>query len=164
MIKRRRKLIEPRLQLRFSLAFLSSALVLVLVQAIVVQFVMQRIAARLPHDGQLLQAEIPGALLISFSVALLLLCPLSLAIGVLSTFRVLGPIYRFRVFLRKVADGTHPDPCRIRKSDELHDFCELLNEVTEPLRDTTGRGAAPAGGPELPKAQPGRPELVQKSG
>jgi hypothetical protein len=144
MIKRKKKLIEPRLQLRFSLAFLSCALILVLVQAIVIQFVMQRIAARLPHDGQLLQAEIPGALLISFVVAFLLLCPLSLGIGVLSTFRVLGPLYRFRVFLRQVADGTHPAPCKIRAEDELHDFCDLLNEVTAPLRDGSATADASA--------------------
>ena len=153
MIKRKKKLIEPRLQLRFSLAFLSSALMLVLVQAIVIQFVLQRIAARLPHDGQLLQAEIPGALLISFAVAFLLLAPLSLAIGVRTTFPVLGPLYRFRIFLRQVADGTHPGPCRIRKTDELHDFCELLNEVTAPLRASSAQDAPLEREPELPVAK-----------
>jgi hypothetical protein len=132
--KRKKKLIEPRLQLRFSLAFLSTALVLVMVQAIVIQFVLQRVAARLPHDGNLLQAEIPTVLMISFAVTLLLLAPLSLGIGVMTTFRVVGPLYRFRVFLRQIADGERPGDCRIRKSDELQDFCELLNEATAPLR------------------------------
>jgi len=86
--KRKKKLIEPRLQLRFSLAFLSTALLLVLVQAIVIHFVLQRIAARLPHDSEILRAEIPGALLISFACTFLLLAPLSLAIGVNTTMLV----------------------------------------------------------------------------
>ena len=132
--KRKKKLIEPRLQLKFSLAFLSTALVLVLLQAIVIQFVLQRVASRLPHDGALLQSEVPGVLLTSFLITLLLLGPLSLGIGVLTTFRVLGPIYRFRVFLRQVANGERPADCRIRKTDELHDFCDLLNEATASLR------------------------------
>ena len=97
--------------------------------------------------------EIPGALLISFAVAFLLLAPLSLAIGVLTTFRVLGPLYRFRMFLRQVADGTPPGPCKIRKTDELHDFCDLLNEVTEPLRRGQS-GADVADEPQSEAAQP----------
>lgn len=148
--KRRKKLIEPRLQLRFSLAFLSTALVLVMVQAIVIQFVLQRVAARLPHDGNLLQAEIPTVLLISFAVTLLLLAPLSLGIGVMTTFRVVGPLYRFRVFLRQIADGERPGDCRIRQSDELQDFCELLNEATAPLR---AAGSA-SEGPRAPAPEP----------
>jgi hypothetical protein len=142
--KRKKKLIEPRLQLRFSLAFLSTALVLVMVQAIVIQFVLQRVAARLPHDGNLLQAEIPTVLLISFAVTLLLLAPLSLGIGVMTTFRVVGPLYRFRMFLRQIADGERPGDCRIRQSDELQDFCELLNEATAPLRAAGAASEEPA--------------------
>jgi hypothetical protein len=142
--KRKKKLIEPRLQLRFSLAFLSTALVLVMVQAIVIQFVLQRVAARLPHDGNLLQAEIPTVLLISFAVTLLLLAPLSLGIGVMTTFRVVGPLYRFRMFLRQIADGERPGDCRIRQSDELQDFCELLNEATAPLRAAGSASEEPA--------------------
>jgi hypothetical protein len=153
MQQRKKKLIEPRLQLRFSLAFLSTALLLVLVQAIVIHFVLQRLAARLPHDSELLRAEIPGTLLISFAFTFLFLAPLSLAIGVNATFRVLGPLYRFRVFLRQLADGEHPAPCRIRERDELQDFCDLLNEVTEPLRRSSPEVEVvdgPEQDPELP--------------
>ena len=139
MDKRKKKLIEPRLQLKFSLAFLSTALVLVLVQAIVVQFALQRVAARMPHDSELLQAAVPDVMMLCFTVALVVLAPLSLGIGVLATFPVLGPLHRFRSFLRQVADGSHPEPCRIRQGDELHDLCALLNEVTAPLRETQHR-------------------------
>jgi len=143
--RRRKKLIEPRLQLRFSLAFLSTALVLVMVQAITISFLLQRIADGLPNDGMLLQSKLPGILLASFVVTLVLLAPLSLAIGVRMTFPIVGPMYRFRVFLRQIVNGENPGPCRIREGDELQDFCALLNEATAPLRE-------PAEGPTSPQA------------
>ena len=55
--------------------------------------------------------------------------------GILLTHRIAGPIYRFTSFLKGVNRGQHPDICRIRPNDELHDFCALLNETTAPLRD-----------------------------
>ena len=39
------------------------------------------------------------------------------------------------MFLNQVIRGEKPEPCRIRKRDELQDFCKLLNEVTAPLRE-----------------------------
>lgn len=141
--RRRKKLIEPRLQLRFGLAFLSTALVLVMVQAITISFLLQRIADGLPNDGMLLQSKLPGILLASFAVTLLLLAPLSLAIGVRMTFPIVGPLYRFRVFLRQVVNGEKPGPCKIRDGDELQDFCALLNEATAPLREPVDGSTPP---------------------
>lgn len=54
--------------------------------------------------------------------------------GVASTHKIVGPLYRFRVYLTALARGESPEPCRIRKDDELQDLCELLNRATEPLR------------------------------
>jgi hypothetical protein len=135
--RRRKKLIEPRLQLRFSLAFLATSFALVLVQAIVLTFLLQRVADQMPNDGMLLRAGLARILLASFAVTFLLLAPLSLAVGIRTTFPVVGPIYRFRVYLRELIDDKRPGPCRIRKGDELQDLCELLNEATAPLREAT---------------------------
>jgi hypothetical protein len=135
--RRRKKLIEPRLQLKFSLAFLATAFLLVMVQAIVLAFLLQRVADRLPNDGLALQAEAPRVLLYSFLATFALLAPLSLAVGVRTTHPVVGPIYRFRVYLGQLARGERPGPCRIREDDELQDLCALLNEATAPLRQTS---------------------------
>jgi hypothetical protein len=65
-------------------------------------------------------------LLISLGVLL----PLSFFVGVLVTFRVAGPLYRFERHLETIAAGQDPGVCRIRKGDELHDFCTTFNAAS----------------------------------
>jgi hypothetical protein len=65
-----------------------------------------------------------------------MLVPLTLLVGITSTHKVVGPLYRFRVYLTQLAAGERPAPCRIRQNDELQDLCELLNRATQPLRET----------------------------
>lgn len=132
--KRRKKLIEPRLQMRFSLIFLTSAALAALVQSIVFSYLLMRIADRLPNDGLALKSSLLEVLGASFLVTLSILVPLTLAVGIASTHRIVGPLCRFRVFLTALAKGERPPACRIRKGDELQDLCELLNLATEPLR------------------------------
>jgi hypothetical protein len=71
-------------------------------------------------------------LLFSFAVLL----PSVLAIGVLLTFRVAGPIYRFERYLEDVAAGRDTGPCRIREGDQLQELCDRINAALEarPLR------------------------------
>ena len=56
--RRRKKLIEPRLQLRFSLIFLTSAALAALVQSITFSFLLMKIADRLPNDGLELKSRL----------------------------------------------------------------------------------------------------------
>jgi len=138
--RRKKKLIEPRIQKRFVLIFLSATALAILVQAMVVSHLLLRVADRLPNDGVELKAELLGTLASALTFTLLLLTPLTLIVGIASTHKVVGPLYRFRVYLTQLAAGERPQPCRIREDDELQDFCELLNRATEPLR----RSDAPA--------------------
>jgi len=57
-----------------------------------------------------------------------------LVFGILLTFRLAGPIYRFEQYLRSVARGEQIGPCKIRKGDELQFLCDAINDATEPLR------------------------------
>jgi len=132
--RRKKKLIEPRIQQRFVLIFLSSTALAVLVQALVVSHLLLGVADRLPNDGLELKAELLGILTSGLTSTLLLLTPLTLVVGIAATHKIVGPLYRFRVYLTELAAGTQPEPCRIRKDDELQDFCALLNLATEPLR------------------------------
>lgn len=132
--RRRKKLIEPRLQLRFSLIFLTSAALAALVQSITFSFLLMKIADRLPNDGLELKSRLTDVLGASFLVTLAILVPLTMAVGIAATHRVVGPLYRFRVYLTELAGGERPGPCRIREKDELQDLCALLNRATEPLR------------------------------
>jgi len=138
--RRTKRLIEPRIQKRFVLIFLSTASLAALVQALVVSFLLLRAADRLPNDGWELKTEIGGILVSSLVFTVTFLVPLTLAVGVVSTHKIVGPLYRFRVYLTQLAGGERPAPCRIRQDDELQDLCELLNRATAPLREA---GPAP---------------------
>lgn len=132
--RRRKKLIEPRIQLRFVAAFACTAGLAVICQALVLSYLLISLASRAPNDQAFLLESIPRALGLGVLITGGLLLPLSIAVGVLTTFPVVGPLYRFRVFMNAVLAGEHPEPCRIRERDEMHEFCELLNEVTETVR------------------------------
>lgn len=144
---RRRKLIEPRIQVRFFLFFLTISGLAVLVQTIVLNFLLQRLARQLPGDSELLLAHIPGSLGIAMLVTFALLAPLTFVLGVQTTFPIVGPLYRFRVYLTQIAAGERPGPCHIRKGDELQDLCQLINRAVAPLQDGAGgeRTATEAG-------------------
>lgn len=140
--RRSKKLIEPRTQLRFVRLFITTSAFAVLVQALVMSYLMMTIADRMPNDGVQLKSQMLNLLATGLGITLVLLVPLTLVVGIASTHKVVGPLYRFRVYLTQLAAGENPPPCRIRRDDELQDLCELLNRATEPLR-TAPTAAAP---------------------
>lgn len=143
--RRRKKLIEPRLQLKFALVFFATASIAVLVQAAMLVKTLVEMAAKMPNDGSRVMADLPMLLTFNLLVTFAILIPLALGIGVLGMFRIAGPIYRFRKFLNDVIAGEKPADIRLRKGDELLELCALLNEATAPLRVRVSL----AGGEEL---------------
>jgi hypothetical protein len=131
--KRRRVLIQPRLQLRIVLAFLSAACISTLVQVLLLSHSLSSLAESLPTEGNVVLEELPGILRSQVLLSFLLMAPLMLAVGVLETFRVVGPLYRIERYLRDVAAGTKPPPCKIRKGDELQELCNVVNQATQPF-------------------------------
>ena len=71
----------------------------------------------------------------NYFIATVLTLILSAAAGVYFSFRFCGPIYRFELHLRELCDGRWDKPCRIRKDDNLQDFCKVLNEATAKFVD-----------------------------
>jgi hypothetical protein len=158
--KRRRVLIQPRLQLRIVLAFLAAACISTLVQVLLLSHGLSSLAETLPTEGNVVLEEMPRILRNQVLLTFLLMAPLMLAVGTLETFRIVGPLYRIEQYLRDLAAGRRPGPCRIRKNDALHDLCDVLNEATQPLVHRTGtetEGQTPQGhGVEQP------PSLVER--
>lgn len=66
----------------------------------------------------------------NYFIATVLTLILSAAAGVYFSFRFCGPIYRFELHLRDLCNGRWDKPCRIRKDDNLQDFCQVLNDTT----------------------------------
>ena len=133
--KRRKKLIRPRLQLKLTAISTFVALTALMLQFLLFSRTLAGLASELPNDSFVLLSIGRGELLLALGMSVLVLLPISLAAGVLSTFRVAGPVYRLETYLKQVIDGERPADCRLRKGDELKELCALVNEATRPLRE-----------------------------
>lgn len=145
--QRRDRLVRPRLQLRLILAFLAVATTALLLQFALFASVLSGAAAELPQDGTILLERTTGLSVTILLVSLGVLLPLCFFVGVLVTFRVAGPLYRFEKHLDAIAHGIDPGPCRIRSGDELQDFCATFNRALDRMRTRGAFGEArePAG-------------------
>ena len=132
--KRINKLVDKPFQLKLASYFVGIVLVALLFQFVLFASSVAGTAAAFSEVSDGLYAEFRDDLVRSLFFSMVLVLPLTLGVGILVTFRVAGPIYRFGVFLREVADGAAPGDCKLREGDELQEFCTLLNEATAPLR------------------------------
>lgn len=133
--KRRRKLIQPGLQMRLTLAFLTTSLACLCVQGFYLLQSITRHATNLPADRPDRVAEILAEeIWVGVGVSLAILVPLTIGVGILVTFRVAGPAYRFEQYLKAIARGEDPGPCRLRHRDELQPVCDAINAAVARLR------------------------------
>jgi hypothetical protein len=132
--RRTRNLIDYRLQLRITLWFMAVALLTMLFQYAILAATVSNLAAALPNDANTFLTEMSGPLLRTFASSLAIALVLTFAVGVLMTHKIAGPLYRLSRFLESTERGDCPDDVRLRRDDELHDFCALLNRTTAPLR------------------------------
>lgn len=133
--KRKKKLIQPKFQLKIAFACLGIAVIAALVLTIVINQMVLDFSNKGWIDSAKVSSEWRGVVMTKLLIALAILTPMTLALGVILMHRVAGPLYRFRQFISAVGRGEHPQECRLRKSDELADLCDLLNKFTAPIRD-----------------------------
>jgi len=128
--QRKKNLILPGLQLKITLVFLTMSMAM----AVLMGYLMVvTVGDQTAGEFEILPVILPS-ILKSFVITLVVMIPTTIAVGVLSTFMVAGPLYRFEMFLNSVIKGENPPDCRLREGDELKDFCKLLNRATAPLR------------------------------
>jgi hypothetical protein len=143
--RRRKKLIQPRLQIRLVASFLAMSALSLLLQYIVFVSSLAELASDLPQDGFVVLERIPHYVLRTALVSVGIALPISFMVGVLITFRVAGPVYRLERFLSEIIRGEKPVDCRLRKGDELQELCALVNSATASLRASSSIApAAPA--------------------
>ena len=132
--RRRQKLIKPGIQLRLSGIFAGVLMMCLLLQWLLFSAMLSNAAQEMPVGGEYLVDLMPSLLLRSVLFSFLVALPLTMAIGVLATFRITGPIHRFEMYLREVIRGKQLGPCKIREGDALGELCDLINKATEPVR------------------------------
>jgi hypothetical protein len=149
---RRIKLIKPRLQFKLIGSFVGLMALALALQFLVLSARLSEAAAGMPTGGADLTRELPyllgGVLVFSFCVLL----PAGALIGILITFRIAGPAWRFERHLGAVARGEDPGPCRIRKGDEFQELCGLINAALE----ARGSAASVERGPDEAQRKPAR--------
>lgn len=138
---RRRKLIKPRLQLKLTGLFVGLVALSLLLQYILFSNRLTHLALQLPNDGDVLLGSTNRMLAQVLSLSFLMFLPLTLLVGIMATFRIAGPVYRFETFLRAVEDGERPPDFRLRKGDELQELADVIISSTRPLRNAEGADA-----------------------
>lgn len=133
--QRRRKLIKPGLQLRLTLLFTGLSALSLALQFVLFQAQLADAALELPSDGERMLALSQGIVLRSLGWSLLACLPLTFLVGILSTFRFAGPVWRFETFLRAVRRGERPKDFKLRKGDQLVELGDLILDATRPLRE-----------------------------
>ena len=126
---RKQRLIKPGLQLRFGFIFLATSVGAVLIHAFLLNWTLTQVSHKLPNDESILLAQWPGVFSKDIIFAIGLMLPMTLVIGVLSTFPIAGAIYRIESHLRDVIRGTNVGPCKLRKGDQLQELCGLMNQA-----------------------------------
>ena len=132
ILQRKRVLIQPRIQLRLVGSFLAAACISTIIQILLLNLALGRVAAEVPAAGATVLESTPAIIRTQVLLTFGLMAPLVVAVGILETFRIVGPLHRFERYLRDIAEGRRPEPCKIRKDDELQEFCTLLNQATQP--------------------------------
>ncbi len=128
------RILFPRLQSRLFTLVLAMIGTSLLIHALVSVMSLTRAAQSLPSDGKALHSMIVGMLTRDFLLAFVISVPAFGVLALAAFMRVIGPLYRMRTFLQAVVDGRETQPCRLRRTDEFQDICELVNKVTEPMR------------------------------
>ncbi len=145
--RRRIKLIKPRFQLRLIGVFVGLSALGFMLQALHVGLRLSELSVSLPEGGTHLMAVMPELPLEILMVSFGMLLPFTIAIGILVTFRIAGPVYRFEKYLRSVIAGEELGPCHIRNGDEFTELCELINEATASIRQRHVRKVEPSTDP-----------------
>ena len=140
---RRKKLVQPGLQLKVSAWTLCLITATLVIQFLFTLRLFAKIALDLPGNPETHFDEFSRQALHLLAISLGVVLPLTTFVGVLATFRLVGPLKRMQSFLAAMHRGERPADFQLRKGDHLQDLCALLNEVTRPLRT-----AVPARDPE----------------
>jgi hypothetical protein len=131
---RRIKLINVPLQMKLTFIFVGMAAVSLLLQVLLFTKCLGDVAAMLPHDGAIFWAQMRSVFLGVFLTSTLAFLPLIFLIGVLTTFRIAGPLYRLETYLSSIVRGEEPSGLKLRQGDELQKLAELLNQALEVTR------------------------------
>lgn len=132
--RRKNRLPQPRFQLRLVGVFAGLCVLALLSQTLVIGWQLTEHAQSMSAGGAQLAAAVPWIMVRSVLISAALTLPALMLIGVRITFRFAGPLYRIERHLESVARGESPGPCRIRKTDDMQQLCQMVNAALDSAR------------------------------
>ncbi|MFN0059630.1 MAG: hypothetical protein ACKVX7_14330 [Planctomycetota bacterium] len=141
MGQRRSKMPKLGIQLKLGMIMLMCAVACTTVQFLFFLRSASDVAAAIPAARELLLGQLSALILKQYLTTLLLLVPLMVSVGILISFPIAGPIYRFEKYFREIAQGAEVQACTIRRGDNLQELCELINQAMARIQadNATGR-------------------------
>lgn len=133
--RRKKYLINSRVQILAALVSCATTCVGLMLFAVLANGLLTQVSADYPGLNERAMADIQSGLQTNLMIVFLAVIPLSSAVAILFTFRIVGPLYRMTQHLTGIANGEAMGTCRIRKNDELQEFCDLLNRAVEKLQE-----------------------------
>jgi hypothetical protein len=137
--RRRRKLPKRRLQLKLTFIFAGLVVLGLTMQHLLFVKEMTMLAEELPNDGAHVVESVNQLTLTALLATVACIVPITLVVGVLTTFRIAGPIFRLERHLGAIARGEDPGACRLRKGDELKELCGAVNPAVRLGRSDRAR-------------------------
>ena len=138
MKSRTKKLVRADVQVGLIASHLALTLFALVLQGLVFLNAMTgRMTGSGDGDVESANADVLDGLTQAFLTTVVVVVPLTLIAGLLTTHRIAGPLTRFRSFLEACIRGDAPEDMTLRKSDKLKDLCVLLNDATRPVRSGT---------------------------
>lgn len=72
---------------------------------------------------------------IRLAVSMFFVAVLCVGVGIITSHRIAGPVYRMIRFLGSVTNGDYSQRLRLRKKDELKDLAEAINKLVDKLEN-----------------------------
>lgn len=138
MNRRRRVLVDNRLQMKYLLTIMLAMLVPLGFAVGYFYFIVALMLSKADPSFSIEFLKNFGAAFKEIAPSLLLTMPFVAIIlftwGLILSFRIAGPIYRLEKELRQVAEGANPRRIAFRKGDEFSSIADSVNVILERLQ------------------------------
>lgn len=132
---RRKKVILHGIQVKLIIALLGIVAAVAIVLVAESFIIIKNNASEMNIPSHLINSLLKQSLWPVIVTGVILLA-VSLWALVLATHKIYGPLYRLRVYIKKLCEGEPTDELRFRKGDAMHGLKEIYNDLRKSLEKT----------------------------
>ena len=137
---RKKIMVKPEYQMRLALTFFASITVYSIILGVIIFYPLyQEMSMASTPEEQALISSVVLYLHKSFWPGLILVALLAAMQSILSSHRLVGPMYRFEQMVQELISGNYSLRIKIRKHDQFKEMEGFLNRLAENLEVTKTR-------------------------